>query len=511
MSSLHDSESQHPPRSPHNDNSVRLDETGSRLRRSSSERNRCMQGADSVSRYSTDSFSPDEILAFGAKHIISLFVPVTVCMFFVVTVASTVDFYAHTDQYLIYTPFHTPDADLGTRTWQTLANTLIFMSIIVVMTCVLVLLFKYRCYKFIRGWLILTTFFLLFLISFIFFTQVVRAMGIFVDYITMSLIVWNFGVAGMLAIHWRGPLLLQQAYLIFVSAQIALLFLKYLPKWTCWVLLGALAVWDLVAVLCPRGPLRMLVEMAHERQEPLFPALLYSTTAAYLVIEGDTVQKSEDDSEGLLNVQNSHSPSLPSGQPSAVNTANSVLSVESFSTSATPDDRQNPEQLPLVANTTENNQTPALEPNERMTPSPHLGSLCRRRRVGPSSRSGSHSSGRGNVPHENAETDSVDRWREVQADLRDREERGVKLGLGDFVFYSLLIGRAALDGDSITIAACYVAILVGMCVTLIVLGITRRALPALPISIACGILFYFVTSAVISPFLEVLATQRLFF
>ncbi|VDQ13077.1 unnamed protein product [Trichobilharzia regenti] len=87
----------------------------------------------------------------------------------------------------------------------------------------------------------------------------------------------------------------------------------------------------------------------------------------------------------------------------------------------------------------------------------------------------------------------------------------VKLGLGDFVFYSLLIGRATLDGDAVTVITCYVAILVGMCITIIVLGITRQALPALPISIACGILFYFVSSATISPFLEATASQRVFF
>lgn len=61
--------------------------------------------------------------------------------------------------------------------------------------------------------------------------------------------------------------------------------------------------------------------------------------------------------------------------------------------------------------------------------------------------------------------------------------------------------------DWITTVACTVAVLTGLNMTIFLLALYQKALPALPISIAFGILFYFVSAVTLTPFTNALVRR----
>jgi len=262
-----------------------------------------------------------------------------------------------------------------------LLNAVIFIAMIIVVTVVFVVLYKYRCLKLIFGWLILSTGIMLGFFGGYLTYQVLYALNIPMDYLTFSILLWNFAIVGNISIFWHSSVKVNQAYLIAISVILAVVFTR-LPEWTTWTILAAIAIYDLFAVLCPQGPLRVLVETAQERDEPI-PALIYN--ASIIMMMGS--RSEEEDNVGT--------------------------------------------------GTAEEEQKP--------------------------------------------------------------KSRGVKLGLGDFVFYSVLVGRAAMF-DMLTVFASFIGIVTGLFCTILLLAVWRKALPALPISIAFGILFFFLGKLFLYPF-----------
>lgn len=271
-----------------------------------------------------------------------------------------------------------------------------------------------------------------------------------------------------------------------------------LPEWTTWVLLVALAVYDLAAVLAPGGPLKLLVELASTRDEEL-PALVYE---ARPTVSMNTENRGS--SLGLLvgGVSDSGSVELQEVERANVNrNEGENRSNSEYATGEVAEyGRDEGESSPLVGHSRERhsssggsseystvvvssdrarNGEPEVVVDEEMSP------LVEMRGLG----------------------------NDRERTRRDNEEvtsRGIKLGLGDFVFYSVLVGRAAMY-DLMTVYACYLAIISGLGCTLILLSVCHRALPALPISIALGVVFYFLTRLLMEPFVVGTATNLMMF
>lgn len=318
-----------------------------------------------------------------------------------------------------------------------------------------------------------------------------------VDCVTFVVILFNFAVVGVLAVFMsKMAILVTQGYLVLIGMLVAYWFTQ-LPEWTTWVLLVAMALYDLAAVLLPVGPLRLLVELAISRDEDI-PALVY---------EARPVTYNDLDSMGGVaqrrvwrERRGENSDNSPNYNPNANSVfAETVDSGSNSTLNANAVPASNSDSNTLVS---ERNDATLIRVEE------------------------------GRVPERDAElsTDSTPlldhrmNFQQQQQQLEDAvssenlmlegiglaSSGAIKLGLGDFIFYSVLVGRAAMY-DFMTVYACYLAIIAGLGITLVLLALYQKALPALPVSIALGVLFYLLTRLLLEVFVVQCSLNLLMF
>ncbi|XP_057437794.1 presenilin-like protein At1g08700 [Lotus japonicus] len=427
-------------------------------------------------------------------EIIGVMSPVSICMFLVVLLVyssstTTVSATFRTAANLVYA--ENPSDTTAQKLEGALLNAVVFVVLIAIVTFLLVLLYYYNCTAFLRHYIRFSAFFVLASMGGSIFLSLIQRYSIPLDSPTCFLLLFNFTVVGVLSIFAAGvPILVRQSYMVCLGIIVAAWFTQ-LPEWTTWTLLVALAVYDLVAVLAPGGPLKLLVELASSRNEEL-PALVYEarptvtgggSTLGNLVTGVSESESSSIELQAVSSVvRNENENENESDSGAVVVRVEDLQDEERHRRRGDVDDDEEGERSPLVGNSAMrfDGRQGEIVGDEEMSPLVEMTDMENGREMG------------------------------RRDDDEEISERGIKLGLGDFVFYSVLVGRAAMY-DLMTVYACYLAIISGLGCTLILLSVCRQALPALPISIALGVLFYFLTRLLMEPFIVGTATNLMMF
>ncbi|KAJ0712908.1 putative presenilin/signal peptide peptidase [Helianthus annuus] len=387
------------------------------------------------------------ILHTLGEEIIRIITPVSICMLSVVILVSILDkdsslsSSVSTIATIAYTET-TSDSEWD-KFKGALLNSLVFVAVVTVVTFLLVVLFYFNCTKFLKYYMGFSAFLVLGFMGGEIGVFLIQVYSLAIDCFTYLLLLLNFTIVGVLAVFMsKIPIFVTQSYMVVIGVLTAYWF-TMLPEWTTWVLLVAMALYDLAAVLLPGGPLRLLVELAISRDEDI-PALVYEARPVVDPRSNATVQRRVW-RDRPVNVE------AQPGTQTGTQTIGSSQNVE--------EGRVHELSVPLIERLRER----GIEPESLGLEGIGLASTG-----------------------------------------------AIKLGLGDFIFYSVLVGRAAMY-DFMTVYACYLAIIAGLGITLVLLAVYQKALPALPVSVMLGVLFYVLTRFFLEDFIVQCSSNLLMF
>ena len=390
-----------------------------------------------------------------------------------------------------------------------LLNGLIMVSAIGLMTFVIVMLYRYNCMKCLIGYMMLCSTTLLGFLGGHLYYVAIMIYNLPVDKLSYVLILWNFAAVGVLAIFFGRGIQnsVKQGYLIATSVILAW-HLNYFDAYTTWTLLFMLAMYDLCAVLTPCGPLKALVNLMSKDEAPEMPGLLYEADLPPEARRpGAPLKKSEK--AGIVNSSTydtvEETTTLPLAIARVYNLAVIGVPPESeaiFNSTTSTGGRASSPLLPENGNPDmPSNPSPSQLKAGVIVQLPKSGG-----RIAKSKRGGKAiyvETDRHGEPKRFLSVDALGRVFAESSDgsEEDDDSNTIRLGLGDFIFYSVLVSKAAQYSFT-TFVSCVLVILFGLGGTLILLSVFKSALPALPISICLGIFFYFVTRFLTEPMIE---------
>lgn len=462
-----------------------------------------------------------------------------------------------------------------------LVNSLIIVCVIGGMTFLLVILYKYRCMKFLGGYMVIASTVLLGFLGGQMFNVAIYKYQLTMDQLSYYVTMYNFAVVGTVAIFYqRGiPQVINQSYLVFTSVIVAWQ-LSYFNDWMAWALLVMLALYDLFAVLTPCGPLKALVKLMSKEDAPNMPGLLYearlpdnatrpgqaasrrnsnvsfdtatatatnnhsgrsrrqndANTSPTSVADGirernndsvaierapqltaDTKSKS---SNKLTVVQRESASTVTNAAVTSEEAVRTSMSTSSHSRTATiPLAIAKVYKLPLVNRNSAlhtiaslDTSSPTAYLQQQFTPEelqqnievkfPRGGG-----RIEPTSNDGEDEiryvvyNKDGELRRTLVVNESGKVLEVIKSAAKPVGDNNIKLGLGDFIFYSVLVSKAA-ENSFAAFIACFISILMGLGGTLVLLAVYHKALPALPISIFLAVVFFVLTIYCMSPWIE---------
>ncbi|EFO85358.1 CRE-SPE-4 protein [Caenorhabditis remanei] len=386
---------------------------------------------------------------------------------------------------------------------------------ILVLGCVSFVMLAFVLYDFqrvVKAWLTLSCMLILFGVSgqtlYDLFTQILDQNDENQYILTVALTVIPttiYGVLGIYAFFANGSLALHQFFVISNCSLISVFYLRAFPRYTTWFVLWMVLFWDLFAVLAPMGPLKKVQEKASDYSNNILKFLMFAAedkreTAGIDATEDSSEnlnderklrkdvkqlielysKKEAQDDEFLRKIRQRRTAINPDSaltETSPVHTEPSDALIQLKSKNSDEEHTDDESDTTESSTTTSSSDVTTSEVSTAEEVAPEEWNEL--------------------MEQQEKQAEFDQRYVPVTAADALNDGETVRLGFGDFVFYSLLIGQTATGGSALAVACSALGILFGLVATLTVFSSGESTTPALPLPVICGTFCYFISKFVV--------------